>query len=187
MSEITSARSHSLIRKLMAALFLIMFSLGASAKITWSFEGTIPADKKDSIREAIRFAVKKYNRYANYDTHVYVAYDKNVPTADANYNGRIRFGGSISSRVAIHEMGHILGVGTYWKWNENISGGLWKGAAAKSLYSSYNAVLNADRMHFWPYGLNYDTELTGEEDIRRHVHAVGAMRQDMGLSNTSRN
>lgn len=40
--------------------------------------------------------------------------------------------------------------------------------------------LRADRMHFWPYGLNFDNESDKKSDLR-HVKMVEAARKDMGI------
>jgi len=42
------------------------------------------------------------------------------------------------------------------------------------------AVVNSDGTHFWPYGLNYDSEASTENN-RRHVLMVAALRRDMGI------
>jgi hypothetical protein len=34
-------------------------------------------------------------------------------------------------------------------------------------------------MHFWPYGLNYDSELKSEEDMIRHARLVEAIVKDL--------
>lgn len=39
---------------------------------------------------------------------------------------------------------------------------------------------HADRMHFWPYGLNYDNESSPENDPR-FVKMIAAFRKDMRL------
>lgn len=43
-----------------------------------------------------------------------------------------------------------------------------------------DAVLYADTMHFWPYGLNYDSEAS-ELNYIRHIKMIRALRRDMGL------
>ena len=42
------------------------------------------------------------------------------------------------------------------------------------------AVGNSDGTHFWPYGLNHDSE-SSTENNRRHVLMVAALRRDMGI------
>jgi hypothetical protein len=85
--------------------------------------------------------------------------------------------------VAIHEIAHTLGIGTHENWGENIKDGLWTGKYALEQLREFDgkdAVLHADRMHFWPYGLNFDNESDSEKDLR-HVKMVAAMRKDMGV------
>jgi hypothetical protein len=118
------------------------------------------------------------------DMTVPVAYSPATPTADANYNGHVRFGGQISTRTALHELAHILGVGTYRSWPRFVVDGKWTGKYAQAQLRALDgpdAVLHADRQHFWPYGLNYDREGTTAEQFRRNVLMVLALRADMGL------
>jgi hypothetical protein len=116
---------------------------------------------------------------------VTASYNVGTPTADGNYNGNIRFGGQIGKRTALHELGHVLGVGTHPKWRGLIVDGKWTGAHALAQLRAFDgpdAVLHADRQHFWPYGLNYDKESSPEFD-RRHVLMVAAFRRDLGIEN----
>ncbi len=113
-----------------------------------------------------------------------VAFSPQTPTADANYKGHIRFGGQIGTRTALHEIAHILGVGTYPGWRTFVKDGKWTGPIAQRMVRAFDgptAVLHADRQHFWPYGLNYDAEGKTPEMFRRHVMMVLAIRADMGL------
>lgn len=54
----------------------------------------------------------------------------------------------------------------------------WRGR--RFLSDGEDATLSADRMHFWPYGLNFDNESSKENDVR-HVKRVAALRKDMGI------
>lgn len=142
-----------------------------------------PPEKRRQVVEAMNEAVALYNKYGEFPKAVIASYDPGVPTADGNYNGNIRFGGQISARVALHELGHVLGIGQHWRWNEFIKDGKWTGEhALKQLreFDGPEATLGADRMHFWPYGLNYDTEWSAEA-ARRHVLMVAAFRRDLGI------
>lgn len=144
-----------------------------------------PADKRQVIVEAMNSAVGLYNQMGEFDKQVTARYSPGTPTADGNYNGNIRFGGSISKRVALHELGHVMGVGTHPKWQSFIVDGKWTGAYALAQLRAFDgpdAVLYADRQHFWPYGLNFDKESSPEND-RRHVLMVAAFRRDMGIVN----
>jgi Domain of Unknown Function (DUF1080) len=142
-----------------------------------------PPDKRQRIVEAMDAAIGLYNQLGQFPKNVTAAYSPGTPTADGNYNGNIRFGGQIGFRVALHELGHVLGIGTHPRWGEFAVGGKWTGAHAIAQLKAFDgpdAVLHADRMHFWPYGLNFDQE-GSPENFRRHVLLVAAMRRDMGI------
>jgi autotransporter-associated beta strand protein len=156
--------------------------------LTWSLAGSNaswPADKRNAIIAAMNEAVAIYNANGHFDKHVWANYDPGVPTAQASYGGWIDFGGSISRQVAMHEISHTLGVGQVAAWNTNRSGNLWTGPRALArvrLFDGPSAVLNADSIHFWPYGLNYSSEDTATNRVR-HVKMVSALRWDLGIVN----
>jgi hypothetical protein len=157
-------------------------------KMTYKLRGDFaqwPAEKRERIVAAMDGAVALYNQMGEFDKQVTASYNAGTPTADGNYNGNIRFGGQIGKRTALHELGHVLGVGTYFKWREFVVDGKWTGSYALAQLRAFDgpdAVLYADRQHFWPYGLNYDKESSPEND-RRHVLMVAAFRRDMGIEN----
>lgn len=143
-----------------------------------------PADKRQRIVEAMDGALALYNQLGKFNKNVTAYYSPGTPTADGNFNGTIRFGGQISQRVALHELGHVLGVGTHPKWGSMVVDGKWTGPTAQAqlrVFDGPDAVLHADRMHFWPYGLNYDTE-SSPENQRRHVLMVAAFQRDLGIA-----
>ena len=158
-----------------------------SGGLSWSFTDGAdgwPSDKREAIAQAMDEAVALYNEHGGYAKALRVSYNPETPTADANFNGRIRFGGQIGARTALHEIGHTLGVGTTRQWRRLLQDGRWSGSAATELLQSWDgddAVLKGDRQHFWPYGLNYDRE-DGDQARRRHVEMVAALRKDMGLA-----
>ncbi len=142
-----------------------------------------PPEIRERIVKAMDGAVALYNEVGTFDKQLTVAYSPGTPTADANYNGHIRFGGQIGKRTALHEIGHTLGVGTTRQWRSMMVEGKWTGEHAIALVRSFDGpytILKGDRQHFWPYGLNYDKESSPEND-RRHVQMVAAFRVDMGL------
>ena len=144
-----------------------------------------PEDKRKRIVEAMDAAVALYNEVGEFDKAVIANWNPGTPTADANWDGWMNFGGSINKRVALHELGHCMGIGTYRNWRNMIKDGIWQGEHANKLLKEFDgpdAVLHADRQHFWPYGLNFDKESSPENDIR-HVRMVQAMRLDMGIKN----
>ncbi len=142
-----------------------------------------PSDKRRRVIDAMNSAVALYNRLGEFPKNVTASYNPGTPTADGNYNGNIRFGGQIGHRVALHELGHVLGIGTHPKWNSLVVNGKWTGPHAIAQLRAFDgpdAVLYADRQHFWPYGLNFDKESSPEND-RRHVMMLAAFRRDLGI------
>ena len=168
--------------KHLRALALIVTLLPALPlnALTWSYgtdPATWPADIRDQITNSMNEAVALYNAHGHFDKHVWATYEPGVPTADANYEGWIRFGGSRHTRVALHEIGHTLGVGTYWSWNGNAFA---RANALVKLYDGQNAGVGAGGGHFWPYGLNFDNE-DGPVSRVRHCRMVAALRFDLGI------
>lgn len=144
-----------------------------------------PADKKDAIVQAMDAAVKLYNDHGEFDKQVIANYSPGTPTADGNYNGWMNFGKTFGVRVTLHEISHTLGVGQHPNWQKNIKDGIWQGEHATKLVKEFDgpdAVLHADRQHFWPYGMNYDKEWSEVNQIR-HIQMVTALRKDMGIEN----
>jgi hypothetical protein len=91
--------------------FIFFIPFLSNAQLTyWLDESALESPRKDRIIESMDSCVNAYNMYSNYTRHVRVIYDASIPTANAGYNGRIAFGGSISERTAIHEMSHVLGI-----------------------------------------------------------------------------
>ncbi len=142
-----------------------------------------PEAKRTKIVNAMDEAVALYNKHARFKKELRISYNPDVPTADANYNGHIRFGGSISTRTALHEISHTLGVGTTKAWRKLLVDGEWTGTRASKLIQEFDgeeAVVNGDRQHFWPYGLNFPREDGAEKRIR-HIRIVEALARDMEL------
>lgn len=143
-----------------------------------------PPEIKARIVAAMDAAVALYNEHGEFNRVLRVSYSPGTPTADANFNGHIRFGGQIGRRTALHEIGHTLGVGTHRSWQRFMVDGKWTGRAAISMLEAFDgpgAVLKGDRQHFWPYGLNFDNESSPVNDIR-HIKLVAAFREDMGIT-----
>ena len=148
------------------------------------------ADEQDAynrITAAMDQALTVYNCYLNVTKALTVSYQPSVPTADANYAGSVRFGArsTMQQITAMHETGHTMGVGTYSGWSSRLSGGIWTGSAAtnqlRTITGDQGAAIHGDNQHFWPYGLNYTSEVESPADLINHVKIVGALRQDMGL------
>ena len=98
----------------------------AGAQLTYSLAGgnsSWPADKRAAIIAAMDAAVQTYNDNGYFPRSLTANYNASVPTAQANYSGWIDFGGMIGTRVAMHEIAHTLGAGTYSTWDDHRSGG----------------------------------------------------------------
>jgi hypothetical protein len=146
------------------------------------------ADQKDAytkITTAMNAAVSMYNGQTSVTKSITVYYEPSVATADGNINGTIRFGSNrsyMTQCTAMHEIGHTLGVGTSSKWTSLMVNGVWKGANATAMIRSMvgessTSVIKGDRTHFWPYGLNYNSEWSTVNG-QRHARIVGAMKKD---------
>jgi hypothetical protein len=86
--------------------------------------------------------------------------------------------------TAMHEIAHTVGV-AYYSWQSMFQDGFWIGERANNLLKEIEndpeARIRGDRMHFWPYGLNYTHEVNSEEDLINHCRLVVALRADMGV------
>ncbi|WYZ36570.1 hypothetical protein EsH8_II_000076 [Colletotrichum jinshuiense] len=158
----------------------------AQGAITWTLEkATNPtSDQSDAytkIEAAMKLAVARHAELGSASKTLRVYYTPGVPTAEANYNGDVRFGSNrsyMNERTALHEISHTLGVGQTSAFNSKCSSGDW--ATALPLLRSWDgsdATISCGGSHFWPYGLNYDTEWS-ETNANRHVQIVNAMIAD---------
>lgn len=139
------------------------------------------------IDQAMQKACDYYNQHTKIAKHLNVYYAPDVPTADGNSNGNIRFGAksSMNHITAMHEIAHTLGVGTTTSWLSLLQNGVYQGSCANEVYqtiSGDNAIkINGDSQHFWPFGLNYTTEVKSNDDLVNHCRIVEAMLLDMSL------
>ena len=162
----------------------------AHAVINW---GVSPADTwpnaahHQAAVNAMTAAAGRFNDYGAFTPvdYVYVFYNAGVPTADGSYStSDIRFGGTYpNERVTLHELAHVLGSGTTSQWTNRFSGGVWTGPQVQQLVKQFDgdqAELRQSGVHFYPYGLNYDSEYS-DLNAQRSVAIVYAMRADMGI------
>ena len=139
---------------------------------------------RQRIVDGMNAAIEMYNQNAPFDGEIAVHYDAGVGTAEASGN-RITFGGMTGYRVSLHEIAHVMGIGLHGAWwspqCRDCDNMVWtgpRGVATLWAFDGPNAVLHADTLHFWNYGLNWDEDLTPGADVR-HVACVWAMVQDM--------
>ncbi len=137
------------------------------------------------ITAAMDSAVFLYNKYSDLSKHIEVYYSTGVPTAEASSNGDLRFGKDRNYMfvgTAMHEMAHTMGMGTTSAYQSMFKDGVFQGEKAQAMVKEIdgpNAVLKGDSQHFWPYGLNYRSEVHSEQDLINHVKIVNAMYQDI--------
>lgn len=138
------------------------------------------------ITAAMDTAVANYNCYTSITKVLNVSYVPTVATADGNVNGSIRFGSTASMNhiTAMHEIAHTVGIGGT-QFQGLLQGNVFAGANAtaqlRAIPDRPQDVVNADRTHFWPYGLNYTTEVKSHSDLVNHCLMVVAIRKDMGM------
>ena len=154
----------------------------ADAALSYNIEGASGWPSQSHFNAAVgaiestlaRFNAYAPNGFGNYNVHL--RHDNGVPTAQASYLGSIQFGNTFpNERVMMHELAHYLGSGTF--------GDPWDGVHGEALIDQFEgleAQLNGDAVHFWPYGLNFDSE-GSEINKQRHVAMIYAQRADMGL------
>jgi hypothetical protein len=155
------------------------------ARITYELinAGDWPEDIRTQIVTSMDEAIAVYHQHTTLRKHVRVHYKADVPTAHANYNGNLTFGKQRGTRTALHELGHVFGVGTTRQWAELLADGKWTGPTSVALLKQFDgpdAVLYGDARHFWPYGLNYDREMT-PNSYEYHARMVQAINLDMKL------
>lgn len=146
------------------------------------------ADQLDAyarITSAMDAALRYYNQFSIAAKHINVYYNTGVPTAEASSNGTLSFGANrsfMNMRTAMHEIAHTLGAGTGGEYSWRMSGGSWNGdfgnTELRAINGSSSAVMNGDGFHFWPYGLNFDSEVQTDADYINHVRIVNAMKSD---------
>ncbi|BCM88819.1 extracellular exo-alpha-L-arabinofuranosidase [Abditibacteriota bacterium] len=129
------------------------------------------------------YVVKLHNSLSVFDKHLTVNNDPNVATADANYDGWMRMGSQMTVRTFVHEIAHTLGSGTYQRWYDLMSTGVWSGQYGRAQIKEFDgkdAEIHVSGVHFYPYGMNYENEYS-DENARRAILLMAAMRRDEGL------
>lgn len=137
------------------------------------------------LQIAIDSAVWYVNNYTSAVKHVWINYVPGVATADANNEGWMRFGpgeGYQNLRTMLHELNHTFGTGTTSWWTGKIVGGKYQGNFANDLLNkiqrSAGAPLSGDTQHWWPYGLNQNSEVTSSWDFVYNCLIIEQMRRD---------
>ena len=172
---------------LVAGLCSLAFAEG-SVSYTLHKSENPTADELDAyerITTVMDSAVYIYNKHTNLTKFINVYYAPGVPTAEASSNGDLRFGENrdyMFVGTAMHEMAHTMGMGTTSEYKAMMEGGVFKGEKAQALLKEIDgpdAELHGDSQHFWPYGINYASEVHSEQDLINHARIVEAMYQDI--------
>jgi len=146
------------------------------------------ADQQEAyglITAAMDTAVKNYNCYTNLSRQLQVSYNPGVATADGNTNGAIRFGSRASMHhvTAMHEIGHVFGVG-FSQFKALVQNGVFTGpittAKVREISGNPAEQIKTDGTHFWPHGLNYVSEGRTQQDLINHCLIVQAIVADLG-------
>lgn len=177
------------VKKLKFMLLLMLLFFGnkvLKADITYTLHlGGVESSIAQTIANSMAEASWYFNTYGNVTKHCHVYYDPNVPTAQASSNGVITFGGIRNTRVAMHEILHTLGFGTYNPYFKMMTGGSWDGRLANAQIQQWGEgdYLKGDSHIFWPYGMNYDNEFS--QIARQRTPWIATLAQcDLGI-NTS--
>ncbi|KAI1099442.1 hypothetical protein F4804DRAFT_321816 [Jackrogersella minutella] len=164
----------------------LTYATAASGALTWTLEkATNPTEDQSSayasIEAAMNLAVAHYEKFTAASKTIRVYYAPGVPTAEANYNGDLRFGSDrayMTERTAMHEISHTLGVGQTAEFDRRCAAADWPSAIPLlRTWDGPDATIGCGGSHFWPYGLNYETEWS-QESGDRHVQLVDAMLAD---------
>lgn len=148
---------------------------------TLAMDSAANPDKYRLIKIAMDSACAYYNKYTPFVKDIWVYYDAGIPTAQASYLGSIGFGSNTTYMwvgTAIHEMAHYFGSGTTTTWQSLMSTKVWAGAAGTAFLQNLSGeVLKGDTQHYWPYGINYKSEITnlGSQAVQ-HTALINAVK-----------
>ncbi len=168
---------------------LIFSQLSGNISYTLHRESNPTQDQLDAyakIKAAMDSATGYYNQYTTLTKNLNIYYNTTVQTADASFNGTIRFGSSRSYMVvhtAMHEIAHTLGIGTTAEYRNLIKNNVFTGSNAtaklREIINDSDTLVHGDQQHFWPYGLNYASEVKSKQDLINHCIIVNEMCKDM--------
>jgi len=178
------------VRNRLAVWFAVAVAAGSSlarADITYTLNiNPSNSAQEQEIANSVAEAVSIYNTYGSFNKHWWINYTTDPgTTANANYEGWVVFGTQRTTRTALHEGAHTLGMGTTTEY-ANLISGLWRGAygrqAELDTYNTSADGLHGDGHAIWPGGMNYESEFTLDWIYRVWmVRIQAALRCDMGI------
>ena len=191
MSYIFSRRGEPYPRRAFAwCLLLAASTQPLRGDITYNLNFN-PASSPEAqqVANSVAVAAAFYNQHGSFNKHWSVHHNPGIPTAEANYDGYMGYGGIRNERVVFHEAAHTFGMGTGPNYGNLIAGGVWKGRygnqAQADTYNDFGDGLHGDGHAVWPSGFNYDNE---DGFIERHWHTriMAGIRADMGILSYTR-
>lgn len=126
-------------------------------------------------------AIARHERkFSGASKDITAVYDPDVGTTTGNFDGTIRFGAPeyMTERAALHEIGHTLGVGTSAGFDANCKANDWPlTSQLVHSFDGFSVEIKCGGGNFWPYGLNYESEMS-EDNADRHVSVIRGMLSD---------
>jgi hypothetical protein len=171
-------------------LLLLLIRPAAWADITYTLQFNPAASPEaQQVANSVAVAAAFYNQHGSFNKHWNVYHNPGIPTAEANYDGYMGYGGSRNERVVFHEAAHTFGMGTHDAYPGRFSGGVWQGQygnqAQFDTYNDYNDGLHGDGHAIWPGGFNYDNE-DGYIERFWHTRIMAGIRADLGILSFTR-
>lgn len=156
----------------------------ASATLTWHLEKIDSAEWDEiqaytKIVAAMEAGVNRWNNWGAPDRHITAHFNWEVDTVDGKDNNSIRFGPKeeyMTERVVLHEIGHVLGVGMT-KFDDLCDKHFPRTTILLKELDGEEAFFSCGGRHFWPYGLNYETEFSNE-NADRHIQIIKLMIEE---------
>lgn len=168
---------------IIAVMVIATSSARGDVTYTLTFDPAASAEAQQ-VANAIAGVVPFINQYGSFNKHWNVFHNTGIPTAEANYDGYMGYGGTRNTRVVFHEGAHTFGMGTTTAYANLISGGVWGGQhgnqALFDTYNTYSDGLHGDGHAIWPGGFNYDNEDGFIERVWM-LRVMAGIRADMGI------
>lgn len=141
------------------------------------------------IKVAMDSALYYYNIYTPGKKTIKVNYKPSVSTANGSSGGTINFGSKtqyMCVETAMHETAHVCGVGTSASWRNYFAVGNKGPVQGPNVNSVYQMIrieddpknIGADGKHFWPYNINYASDVKDEADLIKHVLMLNGLFMD---------
>jgi hypothetical protein len=185
MPEVTKFKYLSVV-----TVALLLTRPAAWGDITYTLQfDPASSPQAQQVANSVAVAAAFYNQHGSFNKHWNAYYNPGIPTAEANYDGYMGFGGTRNERVVFHEASHTFGMGTTSAYANLIAGGVWGGQygnqAQFDTYNDFGNGLHGDGHAIWPGGFNYDNEDGFIERIW-HTRIMAGIRADMGILSFTR-